>query len=156
MSETNSVSRPSVGYEADFYAWTQQQAKQLRRLRPNSIDWANLAEEIETLGRSEKREIESRVGVLLQHLLKWRFQPTQRKPGWQATIIEQCRQLQRTLRDNPSLVPYPSAILGEEYEVARLNAADETGLPGETFPEPCPFTLEDVLDPDFWPDAPKP
>jgi hypothetical protein len=154
MSDLKTRPRPSAAYDADFFAWSRDQAARLRDLRPNSIDWENIAEEIEALGRSEKREIESRLSTLLQHLLKWRFQPAQRKPGWQATIIEQRRQLQRTLRDNPSLARYPSAILAEEHEVARLNAADETGLPLATFPETCPFTIDEVLDPAFWPENP--
>jgi hypothetical protein len=156
MSDTRTLSRPAAGYEADFYAWSKDQAARLRELRPNSIDWENVAEEIETLGRSEKREIENRLGVLLQHLLKWRYQPERRKPGWRATILEQRRQLRRMLRDNPSLAPYPSSILAEEHEVARLNAADETGLPEEAFPETCPFTIDEVLDPAFWPEANEP
>jgi hypothetical protein len=156
MSDVKTRHRPSITYEADFHAWSKDQAARLRELRPKSIDWENVAEEIETLGRSEKREIESRLGVLLQHLLKWWLQPERRKPGWRATIIEQRRQLRRTVADNPSLAAYPLVILAEEYEVARLNAADETGLSEESFPESCPFTVDAVLDPSFWPDAPKP
>jgi hypothetical protein len=156
MSDVKTRPRPAIAYEADFHAWSKDQAARLRELRPNSIDWENIAEEIETLGRSEKREIESRLGVLLDHLLKWWLQPERRKPGWRATVIEQRRQLGRALAGSPSLAAYPLVVLAEEYEVARLNAADETGLPEEAFPETCPFTIEEVLDPSFWPDAPKP
>ena len=156
MSDVRIRPRPGIAYESDLHAWSKDQAARLRDLRPNSLDWENIAEEIETLGRSEKREIESRLCVLLQHLLKWWLQPEGRKPGWRATVIEQRRQLGRTLVENPSLAAYPLVILGEEYEVARLNAAGETNLPEEAFPDTCPFTIEQVLDPDFWPDAPKP
>lgn len=156
MSDVKTRLRSTAAYEADFHAWSKDQAARLRELRPNSIDWENLAEEIETLGRSEKREIESRMNVLVLHLLKWSWQPEHRKSGWRASIIEQRRQLARIVRENPSLADYPAAVLEEEFEVARLNAADETGLPEETFPETCPFTIDQVLDPDFWPDAPKP
>lgn len=153
MSDVKTRHRPAIAYEADFYAWSKDQSARLRELRPNSIDWENIAEEIETLGRSEKREIESRLGVLLLHLLKWLKQPERRKFGWRATIIEQRRQLARSTQENPSLADYPRRILADEYEIARLKAADETGLNDTDFPESCPFTIEQVLDPSFWPDT---
>ncbi len=156
MVDVKDRSRASAAYEADFYAWSQDQAARLRELRPNSIDWENLAEEIESLGRSEKREIESRLGVLLLHLMKWAYQPEQRKTGWTATIREQRRKLARGLAENPSLSRHPQAVLADEYEIARLKASDETGLPEAVFPESCPFGMEQVLDPDFWPEPPSP
>jgi Domain of unknown function DUF29 len=155
MSDVKTRPRPAA-YDADFHAWTQDQAARLRELRPNSLDWENIAEEIETLGRSEKREVENRLGVLLLHLLKWARQPDRRKSGWRATIVEQRRQLLRTLGENPSLATYPYAVLADQYEVARLRAIDETGLEDVDFPEACPFTIEQVLDPAFWPDALEP
>ena len=153
MADLKTRTRPTAAYEADFHAWTKDQAARLRDLRPNSIDWENVAEEIESLGRSEKREIESRMGVLLVHLLKWAHQPERRKLGWRATITEQRRKLARAVEESPSLGAYPETVLADEYEVARARAADETDLPEETFPVTCPFTIEEVLDPGFWPEA---
>jgi Domain of unknown function DUF29 len=151
MSDIKTKTRPATAYETDFHAWARDQAERLRAQRYNELDWENIAEEIETLGRSEKREIESRLGVLVVHLLKWSRQPQQRKSGWRATIIEQRHRLARGAKENPSLADYPAPMLAEEYELARLKAADETGLVEEVFPETCPLTIKQVLDPDFWP-----
>jgi hypothetical protein len=156
MSETNTLSRPTVGYEADFYAWTQQQAEQLRSLRPAGFDWAHLAGEIEDLGKSQKQKIESKLTIVLLHLLKLAYQPRSTKAGWRSSVIEHRRRIARIVRDSPSLRRYPASVLNEEYAAAREMAADETGLALETFPGTCPFTIEAVLDPSFWPDTPKP
>jgi hypothetical protein len=153
MNDTKTPVRPATTYEADYFAWTQEQAARLREVRPNSLDWENIAEEIESLGRSDKRAIESRVHVLLVHLLKWWAQPGQRKGGWRSTIQEQRRRIGRETKDCPSLADYPGSVLIEEYEAARLTAIDETGLFDQSFPETCPFTIAQILDPDFWPEA---
>src|SRR6476659_6914962 len=100
-------------YEGDFFAWTLDQGRRLRETRPNSIDWENVAEEIESVGRSEKGEIESRLNVLILHLLKWRYQPSKRKSGWRATILEQRQRIARRLHDSPSLASFPASILAE-------------------------------------------
>jgi len=143
---------PAPSYEADFYRWTQEQAEALRARRLPDLDWENLAEEIETLGRSDRLEIKSRLRVLLLHLLKWRFQPQGRKSGWRSAIIEQRAQLGDRLGDSPSLRPYAAKALDDAYRLARLKAADETGLPLGRFPETCPFTIEEALDEAFLPD----
>lgn len=142
---------PAPRYDADFFAWTQDQANRLKGLRPKGLDWINLADEIESLGRSEKRDIESRLSVLLVHLLKWRFQPEPRSGSWRASVVEQRTRMARELAASPSLRGYPAEILAEEYELARPRAADETGLPLESFPTRCPFSIDEVLDPEFWP-----
>lgn len=154
MSDVKAPVRPAATYEGDFYAWTQDQARTLRELRPNSVDWDNIAEEIETLGRSEKDAIESILNVVLLHLLKWRHQPQARSSSWKGSLLEHRRRLQKRLQASPSLKWYPGSVLGEEYETARLKAAGETEMPEESFPETCPFTIEQILDPDFYPDAP--
>ena len=153
MSEANILSRPAVGYEQDFYTWTQQQAEQLRSLRPSGFDWANLAEEIEDLGKSQKQKIESNLAIVLLHLLKLAYQPGSAKAGWRSSVIEHRRRIVRIVRDSPSLRRYPSSVLEEEYASARAMAEDETGLALENFPDICPFTIEQVLDPDFWPET---
>lgn len=140
-------------YAEDFFAWAMDQSQLLETRRADDIDWDNLAEEIRSLGNNEKNEIESRLLVLLQHLLKWAYQPSGRKGGWASTIREQRRRIGRRLTQSPSLRPYPAEVLAEEYGDARLSAADETGLPLETFPSACPFAVGEILDPEFWPEA---
>jgi hypothetical protein len=143
-------------YDRDFYAWATEQSDALAKRRSADLDWRNLAEEVRSLGNAEKNEIESRLLVLLVHLLKWSFQPAKRKPGWAGTIREQRRRINKRIETSPSLAGYPAEVLAEEYADARLDAADETGLPEASFPQICPFTVADALNPDFWPDAPSP
>ena len=143
---------PLVPIDEDFALWCAQQGELLRAGRLDRLDRDNLAEEIESLGRSDRKEIRKRLRVLLAHLLKWRYQPAKQKGGWKATILVQRRELVRTLEENPSLRSHPSEALEECYEIARLNAAGETGLPEDAFPETCPFTIEQILDPGFLPD----
>ena len=141
---------PSL-YDEDFFAWTQAQGALLRRLRLPGLDARNVAEEIEDLGSSQRDAIESNLGVVLLHLLKWQFQPAKRKGGWQSSVIEHRHRIAKQLRKSPSLHGYPGEVLAEEYETARRKAAAETELPPTTFPETCPYTVEQVLDDDFWP-----
>lgn len=143
-----------AAHDEDFALWSAEQAALLRAGRLDGLDRENLAEEIESLGRSERKEIRKRLRVLLAHLLKWRHQPAKQKGGWASTILVQRRELHRTLAENPSLRSHPSEVLDEAYEIARLKAAGETGLPEDAFPAACPFTIEQILDPDFLPDAP--
>jgi hypothetical protein len=138
-------------YERDFYAWTQQQAKHLREHDFVRLDIENLIEEIESMGRSERRQLTNRLEVLLLHLLKWQYQPGLQGRSWRATIAEQRRRIQRILRDNPSLRPELDACLQDAYEDARYAAANETGLPLTTFPESTPFALPEVLAADWLP-----
>ena len=138
-------------YERDFYAWTQEQAALLRERRPNAHDWANIAEEIESLGRSDRREIASRLTVLLHHLLKWEFQPSERSSSWTGTIVEQRRGIKRLIKESPSLKTYPAEILAEAYDEARDDAIRETELPAQTFSQVCPYPINEILDHDFLP-----
>lgn len=151
MNRITRIDRPT-GYQEDFALWSAEQAALLRAGHLDALDRDNLAEEIESLGRSDRKEIRKRLRVLLAHLLKWRYQPAKRKGGWQATILVQRRELVRTLEENPSLRSHPSEALEESYEIARLKAAGETGLPEDAFPETCPFTIEQILDPGFLPE----
>jgi hypothetical protein len=142
-------------YDEDFYAWTQHQAALLREEHWQDLDYPNLAEEIESLGKREQHELEHRLMRLLQHLLKWQYQPEKRQRGrsWRSTILEQRQRIAKRLRENPSLRPSVPAILTEEYRLARLKASDETRLPEATFPQTCSWTVEQILDEAFWPDA---
>lgn len=146
------ASRPSL-YERDFFLWTREQAQLLRERGTDAsgLDTAKLAEEIEDLGSSQQSEIENRLCVLLAHLLKWQFQPSHRSNSWQATIAEQRMRIARRLRQSPSLRSYPAEVLDEEYALARLNAVADTNLCLDTFPLSCPFGIDDILDPDFFP-----
>jgi hypothetical protein len=145
---------PIASYDADFHRWTEEQGRALREHRVADIDWANIAEEIETLGRSERSEIRSRLLIILHHLLKWHFQPHGRGASWEATLREQRDELRGALDDSPSLRSYPPTTLQRQYRLARSRAAAETGLPIDAFPAECPYTVEQILDEDFHPDAP--
>ncbi|HWG06555.1 MAG TPA: DUF29 domain-containing protein [Beijerinckiaceae bacterium] len=140
-----------IVYEADFYGWANEQAALLRDGRLNEADIENIAEEIESMGRSEKRELVSRLTVLLTHLLKWRFQPVGRGSSWRTSIVVQRRALDRHLTDNPSLKPRILEAVDSAYRDAILIAGDETKLGESVFPQECPWTFEDIANPDFWP-----
>ena len=138
-------------YDRDFYAWANQQAALLRAGRTQEVDLENVAEEIESMGRSEKRELISRLAVLLLHLLKWQFQPAHQGKSWQRTINEQRRKTLRHLDDNPSLRALLPEILANAYEDAVGEAEGETGLEAGTFPKSCPWTFEQIVVPGWLP-----
>lgn len=140
----------STPYETDFYAWTQEQAALLRAGQLSAIDLEHLAEEIEDMGKSEKRTLESRLEVLLMHLLKWQFQPALRSRSWELTIKDQRRRLERHLKENPSLRGRLEEVLADVYPSAAIHAERETGL--EVFPEACPYTVEHLFDTAFFPE----
>lgn len=135
----------TAGYEADFYGWANEQAALLRAGRLSDADIANIAAEIESMGRGEKRELTNRLAVLLVHLLKWRFQPDRRGKSWRSTIREQRRQVGRVLADNPSLRPQIDSILADAYGDAVLIAERETDLPEDSFPAGCPWTFDQAM-----------
>jgi len=151
MAEPLRKSKASL-YDRDFASWSEKQGRLLRTRNTAELDWDNLAEEIETLGRSERSEIRSRLVVLLLHLLKWQFQPTKRKPGWKASIVEARDQLGRQLEESPSLRSYPASVLDKSYEIARLKASDEKDLAEDSFPKLCPYSIAEMLDEGFYPD----
>ncbi len=141
-------------YHEDFFVWTQEQARLLRERRFDELDLAHLAEEVESVGRSEKAEIESRLDVLLAHLLKWKYQPGARSSSWRGTITEQRTRIARLFRDSPSLRKYPAEVYAECTLSGRLLAAKESGIDFTLFPEAAPFSLEQALDDNFWPTEP--
>jgi len=138
-------------YESDFYGWAIQQANLLKLGRYNELDTANLLEEIEGMGKSEKRALESRLALLLQHLLKWQYQPVWRGKSWELTIKEQRLRIAKILRDNPSLKRQLDPCLVDAYEFAIIQAAQETGMDETTFPNTCPWQWQQVLNNDFLP-----
>jgi hypothetical protein len=139
-------------YERDFYAWTNEQAALLREGRLAQADIANIAEEIESMGRSEKRELVSRLTVLLLHLLKWQFQPGLRSNSWRASIQVQRISLESHLADNPSLKSVLPAAIAQAYRIARIEAGKETGLSSDNFPPSPPWDFDQIMSEDFWPD----
>jgi Domain of unknown function DUF29 len=149
---TNMPTKNATLYDTDFYAWANQQAALLRAGRLSEADVENIAEEIESMGRSEKRELISRLTVLLVHLLKWRYQPALQGHSWRLTIEGQRLDLENHLTDNPSLKAQLDDAMAKAYRRARIDAEHETGLLRKSFPPACPFTFDDAMSPDFWPD----
>jgi uncharacterized membrane protein YccC len=152
----------STLYDTDFYRWAMDQAEALReasRLNlntPKALDWENLAEEIESLGRSDARELYSRHVQLLLHLLKWVHQPSKRTRSWRSTMREQRQRITLLLKESPGLKPGEAEAFARAYADARELAADQTGLPVSAFPEACPITIEQAMDPDFPPPDDRP
>jgi len=138
-------------YDSDFYSWTQRTAALLRAHRFDEIDVEHAAEEIEDMGKRDLKELNSRVQVLLLHLLKWQNQPDGRSPSWQATIVTQRIEIEALLRQSPSLRPKLTSELVQNYANAVKRAVPETGLRTEDFPVGCPFTIEQILDEEFLP-----
>jgi hypothetical protein len=139
------------GYEQDFYAWTRRTAELLRAGRLDEVDIEHVAEEIEDMGRRDVRELNSRMQVLLAHLLKWQSQTDRRSASWRATITSERLELDGLVAQSPSLRPKLASGLADNYARAVLRAAAETGLGRERFPATCPYRVEQVLDEDFLP-----
>jgi hypothetical protein len=143
---------PDTNYEHDFFAWANEQAALLRTGKLAQADIAHIAEEIESMGKTEKRELVSRLRVLMLRLLKWQFQPLGRTASWEASIGVQRLDLAEHLKDNPSLKPYAPEAIETAFKGALLETAAETKLPKSTFPPVCPYSLEQMMDAQFWPD----
>jgi hypothetical protein len=142
-------------YEADFYAWTQEQVELLRNHQWHHLDVPNLIEEIASLGKQQRQELRNRLAVLVGHLLKWEYQPQNRSRSWLATIRVQRRDIGRLLKDNPSLAPDLEEALQEAYANARDLAMGETDLPETTFPVCCRYSLSEILGDRFFPGEPN-
>lgn len=152
MSDTATKSLSNDLYETDFYAWTQEQAQLLRERRWADLDLENLIDEVGSVGGSERREIRNRLVGLIAHLLKWKYQPGRRGPSWRRTISEHRRQLADIVQTSPRLRNYLISQVHERYLGGTLDAADQTGIAIGLFPEECPFTFEQVLDLNFFPE----
>lgn len=138
-------------YEQDFYQWVQTTVKQLRSRDLTNLDWDNLIEEIDSLGKQEKRELVNRLIVLLMHLLKWEFQAEKRSRSWLATIKIQRLEIAQHLKSNPSLKSYINNAVINAYEIAILEAVKETGLSIKTFPVSCPYSWLEITSDRFFP-----
>lgn len=152
LADYRTGNKQMISYEQDFYSWTQEQAKLLRSGQLDCLDIPNLIEEIETMGRSEKRELESRLTVLLLHLLKWKYQEIRRSRSWQLSIDEQRIKFEETLEENPGLKPKLDELLKRAYRLAVIQASRETNLSKNIFPEQCPWELNQLIKEDYYPD----
>lgn len=148
----NSPSIVSTLYDTDFAEWLDITLAALREHRLEHLDLPHLIEEIEGMSASERHEINSRVRVVLLHLLKWRYQPDKRSRGWRSTLALQRDELADRLETSPSLKKTLIASMSKIYGRAINAASIETGLPITSFPAECPFTLAEVLDPGFLPE----
>ncbi|MGF1588585.1 MAG: DUF29 domain-containing protein [Pleurocapsa sp.] len=138
-------------YHRDYYLWLSHTAQLIKDGKFSEIDAANLIEEIEDMGRSEKRAIKSNLIILLLHLLKYKYQPAKRTNSWKASIREHRRRLRDDFKASPSLKHYFQEVFAQSYQDSREQAADETGLPIGTFPTLCPFKAVEVLDSNYLP-----
>jgi Domain of unknown function DUF29 len=145
------MARNAALYDEDFYAWSFEQARLLRAGEFSRLDIENIAEELESMGRRDKREIESRLVVLIAHLLKWQVQVGFRSRRWSAPIREQRRRIAKLLEESPSVLSVFDELLGQAYGDGRDKAAEETGFADSAFPPACPFTPEQLLAEDFLP-----
>jgi hypothetical protein len=141
----------SAAYDKDVFAWASEQASLLRSGRLSEIDIDHIAEEIEAVGNSQKRELVSRLTVLLQHLLNWQFQPGLRGKSWRATIRVQRRDIAYLVQSNPSLKPALAEAIGQAYGTAVIKAEAETDIEESVFPAVCPWSFEQMMDPECWP-----
>jgi hypothetical protein len=139
-------------HEHDFYAWTRQQVQLLKTGQLSALDVANLIDEVDGMGGSIHHQLESRLGVLLTHLLKWQYQPNFRGRSWQLTVKEQRRKIERLIRKNPSLRHTLDQTLADAYGDAIIAAAKETGLAEGVFPGQCPYSVQQIIYSDHLPD----
>ena len=150
-SPTPATSVPAL-HDRDFYTWATETAQAIREGSFTAVDWESVAEELEDMGRSEQRQLESRLRVLLAHLLKWRYlpEPTANK-SWALTIEEQRRRTGRLLKQSPGLKQVLEETLAEAYGDARLQAARDRGVDKNAFPETCLWAFDQIMDDGFWP-----
>jgi hypothetical protein len=142
-------------YDKDFHAWTREQALLLHSRQWSQLDLPNLIEEIESLGRQERRELINRLSILIGHLLKWHYQSQRRTRSWVATIAIQRLDIAELLEESPSLKPDLEKSLQHAYLKAINLAVQETSLPKRTFPTECPYLLAEILGDRFYPGEPS-
>ena len=139
-------------YDQDFYFWITKNVELLRNGYLAEIDIEHIAEELESMGKRDLRELRSRLQVLVIHLLKWKYQPDKQSKSWSRTIDQQRNEIENLLLDSPSLRGQLVNALDIVYAKAKQNAHQETGLPENLFPNDCPFQLTEILDQNFFPD----
>ncbi|MEO0406360.1 MAG: DUF29 domain-containing protein [Cyanobacteria bacterium P01_A01_bin.135] len=151
MTATQPSSSPVTLYDTDYMQWLTTTVDQLRHQDYNHVDWANLIEEIEDMGKRERRSLESNLTILLLHLLKWKYQSNKRTGSWAGSIALHRRRIRKVLKDSPSLKLQLEKMLPEAYKDAINQAAAETQLPANTFPSECEFKLFQIMDDSFLP-----
>ncbi|MHB8211389.1 MAG: DUF29 domain-containing protein [Acidithiobacillus sp.] len=129
-------------YGTDFLAWTESQAEALRARQVDALDWANLLEEVESMGVNQRHELRSRLNVLLVHLIKWQWQPERRGTSWLTTIGNQRFEISGLLKDLPSLRRFIPEMLVDAWARARDEAEEKTGIKADTFPEGSPWDVD--------------
>ncbi|NCC28086.1 MAG: DUF29 domain-containing protein [Gammaproteobacteria bacterium] len=144
---------PEADYDHDFYAWIARNVALLRAGRVSEVDAEHIAEELESMGKRDLRQLRSRLQVLTMHLLKWQFQPAPQSKSWLATVDHQRDEIEALLLDSPSLRPSMDAALAMIYPKAVRDAARESGLPETAFPVTCPYGLAEILAPGFLPES---
>ncbi len=140
-------------YEKDFYAWTQEQAQWIKTKKLENLDLVHLLEEVENMGNQNKTELRNRLAVLLMHLLKWKYQPELKSHSWYLTIANQRLDITDLLEDNPSLGYFLPEIFTKAYVKSISKAVIETGINRNVFPKECPWTIEQALDAEFFPEV---
>lgn len=150
--QTLSTTPDSALYEHDFYRWLLDNAALLRSGRVAEADLIQIAEELEDMGRSERRALGSHLAILMAHLLKWQFQPDHRSSSWRGSIQNARHAIRDLLEESPSLRHQLTPLVIARYPNARFNAANETGLPESAFPDQCVYAPDNLLDIDYWPD----
>ncbi|MBF0608287.1 MAG: DUF29 domain-containing protein [Magnetococcales bacterium] len=139
-------------YEVDFYQWAFHNADLLRQGRLTEIDIENIVEELEGMARNNKRELASRIMVLIKHLLKWQYQPKRRCRSWNITIDNQRTDIERLIEDNPSLKNEIEAVIAKEFITAKRKFENETGISASELPKNCTYTFEQLMDYSFRPE----
>ena len=145
------VSKIHLEYEKDFYAWAVHNAELIRQGKFSEIDVEHVAEEIESMGKSERRELVNRLAVLIAHLLKWQFQSIKRSRSWLVTIENQRLGIADLLEESPSLHHELRERFFHAYERAILIASEQTGIEKSVFPKFCQFSFDQCLKNDFLP-----
>jgi hypothetical protein len=140
-------------YETDRSAWLEQQARLLKTGQLRALDIDHLTEALELEMGNERREMYRRLRILLGHLLKWQYQSEHRSASWAGTVRVQRKDLNRLLKDSPSLRRFLEPETRDAYADAVELASVETGLTESAFPAQCPYRIEDLLDKEFWPEA---
>ena len=138
-------------YDRDYALWLETTIEQLRQQNFDQVDWGNVLDEFEAMSKRDRRSIKSNLVILLLHLLKWQFQPEMRSSSWTGNIIEHRQRLRDLLDDSPSLRNYVAEVTALAYSDAIVRAANETKLDVSIFPADCPYSILNVLDPDFLP-----
>jgi hypothetical protein len=159
MSSTAQIPDASRVYDHDYYAWAREQASALRERQIELLDFEHLAEEVDALADRDRRELRSRLMRILVHLLKWQFQASRRSRSWENTLDLQRTEIDGLLKSSPSLRRELPALITDAYAYAQRVAGREMRLDRDEwlrrFPVECPWSVEQILNVEFYPPAPK-